>query len=102
MDYSGLDDRVVRRPGDGGPLPREAVSPCVALSSGCAEAAVLKLDSLNAALDLQDLRTPPGNRLKALRGDMRGLHSLRVNDQWRLVFRWRGGDAYDVRLTDYH
>ena len=67
-----------------------------------AEAAALKLDSLNAAAALQDLSTPPGNRLKALRGDMRGMHSIRVNDQWRLVFRWSEGDAYAVRLTDYH
>ena len=55
---------------------------------GVAEAATLKLDSLNAAAALQDLRTPPGNRLKALRGDMKGMHAIRVNDQWRLVFRY--------------
>ena len=67
-----------------------------------AEAAALKLDSLNAAVALQDLRTPPGNRLKALRGDMIGMHSIRVNNQWRLVFRWSEGDAHAVRLTDYH
>lgn len=67
-----------------------------------AEAAVLKLDSLNAAVALQDLRSPPGSRLKALRGDLRGMHSIRVTDQWRLVFRWSEGDAYAVRLTDYH
>jgi len=53
-----------------------------------AEAATLKLDSLNAAAALQDLRTPPGNRLKARRGDMKGMHAIRVNDQWRLVFRY--------------
>jgi proteic killer suppression protein len=67
-----------------------------------AETAVLKLDSLNAAVALQDLRTPPGNRLKALRGDLRGMHSIRVNDQWRLVFRWSEAEAHAVRLTDYH
>jgi toxin HigB-1 len=66
------------------------------------EAAALKLDSLNAAAALQDLRSPPGNRLKELKGDMRGMHSIRANDQWRLVFRWSEGDAHDVRLTDYH
>lgn len=62
----------------------------------------MKLDLLNAAAALPDLRSPPGNRLKALRGAMQGLYSIRVNDQWRLVFRWNDGDAYGVRLTDYH
>ena len=65
-------------------------------------AALVKLDSLNAAASMLDLRSPPGNRLEALRGDMKGLHSNGVNDQWRLVFRWQGNDAQDVRLTDYH
>ena len=51
---------------------------------------------------LDDLRSPPGNRLEALKGDMKGMHSIRVNDHWRLVFHWQGTDAYDVRLTDYH
>lgn len=64
--------------------------------------AVRKLDLLRAATGLRDLRSPPGNRLEALRGDLRGCHSVRVNDQWRLVFRWRGDEASDVRLTDYH
>lgn len=64
--------------------------------------AVRKLDMLNAARTLGDLRSPPGNRLEALRGDLSGLHSIRVNDQWRVVFRWEGSDAHDVRLTDYH
>lgn len=61
-----------------------------------------KLDLLNAAVALLDLRSPPGNRLEALKGDLRGLYSIRVNDQWRLVFRWDGRDAHKVRLTDYH
>jgi toxin HigB-1 len=67
-----------------------------------AEAAMTKMDLLSAATAIQDLRSPPGNRLKSLRGDMRGMHSIRVNDQWRLVFRWSEGDAHAVRLTDYH
>lgn len=66
------------------------------------EAALVKLDSLNGAAAMLDLRSPPGNRLEALKGDLKGLHSMRVNAQWRLVFRWQGSDAYDVRLTDYH
>jgi len=64
--------------------------------------AVRKLDLLNAARTLEDLRVPPGNRLEALRGDLRGLHSVRINEQWRLVFRWDSGDAHDVRIVDYH
>ena len=65
-------------------------------------AALQKLDVLDAAESLQDLVSPPGNRLEVLRGDLRGFHSIRVNDQWRIVFRWVSGDAHDVRLTDYH
>lgn len=65
-------------------------------------AAVRKLDMLNAARELGDLRAPPGNRLGALRGDLRGKHSIRINDQWRIVFRWESDDAHDVEITDYH
>jgi len=61
-----------------------------------------KLDMLNAASRLEDLRTPPGNRLEALRGNLKGRHSVRVSDQWRLVFRWTEGGPADVTLTDYH
>lgn len=64
--------------------------------------AVRKLDMLNAAMELRDLRAPPGNRLEALRGDLAGNHSIRVNDQWRIVFRWESGDAHDVKIVDYH
>jgi len=61
-----------------------------------------KLDMINAAEAVQDLAKPPGNRLEALRGDLRGYHSVRVNDQWRIVFRWAAGEAHGVRVTDYH
>ena len=61
-----------------------------------------KLDMVNAAHALVDLRSPPGNRLEALRGDWRGFHSIRINDQWRDVFRWAEAQAYDVRVIDYH
>jgi len=61
-----------------------------------------KLDQLNSAAVLQDLRVPPANRLEALKGDRAGSHSIRVNDQWRIVFRWIGDAAYDVELADYH
>ena len=61
-----------------------------------------KLTQLNSAVDLNDLRIPPGNRLEALSGDRAGQHSIRVNDQWRLCFHWVAGQAFDVELVDYH
>lgn len=64
--------------------------------------ALRTLDMLNAAHVLLDLRSPPGNRLEALRGELAGRHSIRVNDQWRIVFRWTEAGPEDVRLTDYH
>ena len=64
--------------------------------------AVRKLDMVNAAAKLEDLRVPPGNRLEALKGDLQGLHSIRANDQWRIVFRWAEGGVQAVRFTDYH
>lgn len=66
------------------------------------ELGLIKLDMLNGAAAVLDLRSPPGNRLEALKGDLKGFHSIRVNDQWRVVFRWDGNNASDVRLTDYH
>ncbi|AMV71912.1 Toxin HigB-1 [Desulfuromonas sp. DDH964] len=83
--YHGTSDKDLRR------LPLEIVN-----------RTLRKLDMLNAAHDVLDLRSPPGNRLEALQGDLAGLFSIRVNDQWRIVFRWQGGNAYEVRLTDYH
>jgi proteic killer suppression protein len=65
-------------------------------------AALRKLDVLRAAQRLQDLRSPPGNRLEALKGDYAGWYSIRVNQQWRIVFRWEKDTAYDVSLIDYH
>lgn len=61
-----------------------------------------KLEYLAAAGALADLRMPPGNRLEALKGNRAGQCSIRVNDQFRVCFRWRDGDAYDVEITDYH
>ena len=61
-----------------------------------------KLAILDAAERLEDLRIPPGNRLKKLSGDREGQYSIRINYQWRVCFRWRGGDAYDVEIADYH
>jgi len=61
-----------------------------------------KLLYLSQARTLQDLLVPPGNRLEALKGDRKGQHSIRVNDQWRICFEWREGDAYQVEIADYH
>jgi proteic killer suppression protein len=72
------------------------------LAAGAQSVALRKLDMLNAAQSLKDLSSPPGNRLEALRGRLRGYQSIRINDQWRIVFRWVSGDAHDVRVTDYH
>ena len=83
--YHGRKSRAARR------LPTDIVS-----------IALRKLDMINAAGALQDLASPPGNRLEALRGNMRGYHSIRVNDQWRIVFRWSAGEALAVRIADYH
>lgn len=61
-----------------------------------------KLDMIDAAAQVGDLRAPPGNRLEALSGDRAGQYSIRVNDQWRICFRWDEGAAWDVELVDYH
>ena len=83
--YHGRKSRAARR------LPTDIVS-----------TALRKLDMINAAEALQDLASPPGNRLEALRGNLRGYHSIRVNDPWRIVFRWSAGEALAVRIADYH
>ena len=61
-----------------------------------------KLLLLDAAETVEDLRVPPGNRLESLSGERTGQRSIRINDQWRICFRWERGDAYDVEITDYH
>lgn len=66
------------------------------------KAANRKLLQLDAATVLDSLRVPPGNRLEALKGDRAGQHSIRINDQWRICFRWADGGAEDVEIVDYH
>ena len=61
-----------------------------------------KLDQLNRAIDLNDLSVPPGNRLEMLKGDRTGQASIRINQQYRVCFRWENGDAYEVEIADYH
>ena len=83
--YHGKDTHRIRR------FPPTIVS-----------SALRKLDMLNAAYRLNDLREPPGNRLELLKGDLAGYYSIRVNEQWRIVFRWEDNNAHEVSLTDYH
>jgi proteic killer suppression protein len=64
--------------------------------------AAMRLTQLDAATRIEDLGSPPSNRLEALRGERKGQWSIRVNDQWRVCFRFSGGDAFDVEITDYH
>jgi toxin HigB-1 len=61
-----------------------------------------KLRMLDNAASLEDLRIPPANRLEALKGNRKGQHSIRINDQWRVCFQWKDGDAFDVEIVDYH
>jgi toxin HigB-1 len=61
-----------------------------------------KLRMLNNALDINDLRIPPANRLEKLKGDLSEFHSIRINNQWRIIFKWLNNDAYEVKIVDYH
>ena len=61
-----------------------------------------KLRMINSSQDIMDLRIPPSNRLERLKGKGKDFHSIRINDQWRIVFRWENGHAHDVEITDYH
>ncbi len=69
---------------------------------GIARKARIKLEILNAAVSLDGLRVPPGNRLEALKGDRKGQYSIRIDSQWRVCFRWIDGNAQDVAIVDYH
>jgi len=62
----------------------------------------IKLEVLNAAVSLNSLRVPPGNRLEQLKGDRKGQHSIRVNNRWRVCFVWKDENAFDVEIADYH
>jgi proteic killer suppression protein len=69
---------------------------------GFARSAKRKLEAINAAARLGDLAVPPSNRLEKLRGDLESFYSVRINDQWRVIFRWSGGEPRDVQIVDYH
>ncbi|MFH0803321.1 MAG: type II toxin-antitoxin system RelE/ParE family toxin [bacterium] len=64
--------------------------------------ALRKLDMLHASRELRDLRSPPGNHLESLKGVLKEFYSIRVNEQWRVVFKWEGSNAFNVKVTDYH
>jgi toxin HigB-1 len=61
-----------------------------------------KLRMINNSQNINDLRIPPANRLEKLKGDMKDYHSIRINNQWRIIFQWKNNDAYDVKIVDYH
>lgn len=69
---------------------------------GIARRAKRKLEAVNAASRLDDLMIPPSNRLERLKGNLKEYHSIRINDQWRVIFKWINGEPHDVRVTDYH
>ena len=69
---------------------------------GVARPAKRKLEAINSASRLEDLTVPPSNRLEKLKGDLNGFYSIRVNDQWRVIFRWIEGEPHDVQIIDYH
>ena len=71
-------------------------------NSGIQQTALRKLRMLNRSTTLADLQVPPANRLEKLRGDRASQYSIRINDQWRICFTWRNGDAYNVEIVDYH
>lgn len=72
------------------------------LPNNLLKVAVRKLDMVNSATVINDLRQPPGNRLEKLSGNLEAFHSIRINDQYRIIFMWRGSDAFEVDIVDYH
>lgn len=72
------------------------------IASNIRTIAIRKLDLINAAQSVEDLQSPPGNRLEALKGDLKGFQSIRIDQQWRIIFRWNEGGAERVQIVDYH
>ena len=96
MAIQGFADTEVERFFRDGRVPRRAGW------AAAAKVASRKLDMLDYADELGDLASPPGNRLEALKGDLEGFHSIRINDQWRVVFRWTPAGPVEVDIRDYH
>jgi toxin HigB-1 len=99
--YSGYDEAMIRSFGDKG---TEALfrDERVRQFSGIARVAKRKLEAVNAASRLEDLTIPPSNRLEKLKGSLKDFHSIRINDQWRVIFTWINGEPHEVRIVDYH
>ena len=93
------EDTAQRSPA---PLIRHRRDERVRQFEGIARAAKRKLEALNAAHRLDDLAKPPSNRLEKLKGNLKEFHSIRINDQWRLIFKWMSEEPYEVRIVDYH
>jgi proteic killer suppression protein len=72
------------------------------LPSDIQQVALRKLRMINNAININDLRVPPANRLEKMSGNREGQYSIRINDQWRICFEWKNGDAFNVEITDYH
>ena len=72
------------------------------IPSEISQKALNKLDILNAVETLEELKSPPGNRLEALKGDLKGFYSIRINNQWRIIFQWQNGNVSQVQIIDYH
>ena len=89
--FKNKETEKIYKRGVSGKLPRDIQ-----------QVALRKLRMINNARNLIDLRIPPANKLEKLQGDRAGQHSIRINDQWRICFTWRDGDAYEVEITDYH
>jgi len=96
--YTVVCDKIVSRRGCRGAIQRTPVRRWRDIE----RVARRKLEQVNAAQRLDDLRIPPGNRLEALKGDHRGQHGIRINDRWRVRFVWKAGDADDVEIVDDH
>jgi len=101
--YNVMHDTVLPGAGNGGCLRRNRL-PCrpEGLSAVSVEVARRKLDQINRVRELGELAAPPGNRLERLHDDRHGQHSIRINQQYRICFRWENGHAFEVEITDYH
>jgi proteic killer suppression protein len=96
MAIQGFANEAIERFFTDGAIPKRAGW------SAIGRVVARKLDMVDYAEQLSDLASPPGNRLEALKGDMTGFHSIRINDQWRVVFRWEDSGPFDVDIVDYH
>ena len=83
--FNGIKSRVARK-----------------IPSNITKIALRKLDLLNAVEQLDELKIPPGNRLESLKGDLKGFYSIRINNQWRIIFQWNNGNVSLVQIVDYH